>query len=127
MVEMKNQVELIMQKFNLPLKEYDTSAAGRSKIWHDEENIENLLGMRWYKNEDFITPNWQFNLAKKRRGKRKKENITLSNIDSQKWTRRTLLRLIMSIFDPLGIFSNHFIINFKILFSKVCIQCPAGD
>ena len=105
MVEMKNQVELIMQKFNLPLKEYDTSAAGRSKIWQDEENIENLLGMMWYKNEDFITPNWQFNLAKKRRGKRKKENITLNNIDSQKWTRRTLLRLKMSIFDPLGIFS----------------------
>ena len=63
----------------------------------------------------------------KKRGKRKKENITLSNIDSQKWTRRTLLRLIMSIFHPLGIFSNHFIINFKILFSKVCKQCPAGD
>merc|ERR1711954_357878 len=128
MVEMKNQVELIMQEFNLPLKEYDTSAAGISNIWQDEENIQNLLGVRWSKNEDFITPNWQFNLAKKRRGKRKKErNVTLSNIDSQKWTRRTLLRLIMSIFDPLGILSNHFIINFKILFSKVCKQCPAGD
>ena len=73
MVSMKNQVRLIMQKFNLPLKEYDTSAAGISKIWQDEENIENLLGMMWYKTEDFITPNWQFNLAKKRRGKKKRE------------------------------------------------------
>merc|ERR1712081_3515 len=128
MVEMKNKVELIMQNFNSPLKEYDTSAAGRSNSWQEEDNIENLLGMRWFKNEDIITPNWQFNLAKKKRGKRKKErDVTLSNIDSQKWTRRTLLRLIMSIFDPLGIFSNHFIINFKILFSKVCKQCPPGD
>ena len=128
MIEMKNKVELIMQSFNLPLKEYDTSAAGKSISWQEEENIENLLGMRWFKNEDFITPNWQFNLAKKKRGKRKKErDVTLSNINSQKWTRRTLLRLIMSIFDPLGIFSNHFIINFKILFSKVCKQCPPGD
>merc|ERR1711954_168180 len=46
MIEMKNKVELIMQSFNLPLKEYDTSAAGKSISWQEEENIENLLGMR---------------------------------------------------------------------------------
>ena len=33
----------------------------------------------------------------------------------------------MSLFDPLGIFCNHFIMNFKTLFSKVCKKFPQSD
>ena len=127
MLETADTIKRVLAKYNRPLKPLDSSQLGLDHAIPKEDRLETLLGQPWDKKEDKVGPSWTLNLGKKVKGKHKTEDLTLDNVHQQVWTRRTLLRLLMSLFDPLGIFCNHFIMNFKTLFSKVCKKFPQSD
>ena len=127
MVSAAKKIKGVLDKYNLPLKPLDSSQLGLGRTIPPEESIENLLGQCWNKKTDMVGPAWELNLGKKVRGKHKSDKLSLENVESEKWTRRTTLRLLMSMYDPLGIFCNNFLMNFKTLFSKICKKFPQTD
>jgi len=73
-------------------------------IWNGDLLIERVLGMRWNANKD------EFGFLVK--------NQTVLGDKSRSPTKREVLRLVMSLFDPLGFLSNY-IIRAKILLQDV--------
>ena len=113
-------------KLSLPLKSIC------SDVKHDPDNDEDenipFLGLQWNRKDDNIKFNGSFTLTKKNQMGHSK-NLDISQINKKifkdlNWlknnvTKRIILRLTMSYFNPLGALLSISLANYKLLSSRL--------
>ena len=118
--ELVNQIKVLLEGHCFPLKELDSTLKVMGNLFNHEDYITNILGMRWDRVKDEISPNWRLNLSSKVKGIHKEENLSVDNIENFIISRNSFNRLYASVFDPLGIFAGHCIMSIKINLKRIC-------
>ena len=93
-----------MNKYNLPLQLRYSTTKEEHPDWESDVPQEILLGYRWDKILDELIPNLEITHGNKGRGLKgellKEKPFTLEDM-----SKRKLLLILSSLYDPLGIFS----------------------
>ena len=121
--ELGEEVYQLMNKFNLPLQIKYSTTEKEHPDWSSDVPLETLLGYRWCKVKDEILPNVELTRDNKSRGM-KGDLIRDKPFHLEEMTKRRLLAILSSLFDPLGIFLSPMRLTLKALYSAVCIEVP---
>ena len=123
LVALGEEVHNLMNKFNLPLQIKYSTIKEVHPNWEADIPQETLLGYRWDKITDQIIPNIELTRDNKGRGL-KGDLIKNKPFHIKEMTKRRLLAILSSLFDPLGTFFSPLRLTLKALYSAVCIEIP---
>merc|ERR1711867_301384 len=106
----------LMEKYNLPLQMKFSSIERAHPDWEADTPVETLMGYRWNKRTDHIIPS--ISLTRDNRTKKFKGDLIKNKpYKLEEITKRKLLSLISSLYDPLGSFLSpiRLTMNFLVL------------
>ena len=107
------------QKFSMNLKTtFDTSRKFAPS--DDTTEVEVLLGYKWDRIADQLTPNISLNKTKKVAGRTVALGLDENPLEIESITRKEVARVLMELYDPQGTTTGPFLMGPKVVFRKVC-------
>merc|ERR1711888_123193 len=117
------EIYKLMRKYNLPLQFKFSSIERAHPDWEADTPVETLLGYQWDKRTDQILPN--INLTRDNKTKKFKGDLIKNKpFKLEEMTKRRLLSLLSSLYDPMGTFLSPLRLTMKALYSSICIELP---